>query len=500
MESRRRVFLLSVSLLVVALACRFSAPTPVAWVPTATAAAFSQTQTVESLTQAAIPTTQPNLPPIPTPTKPITKPTLAEDGPWLVFPNQAGSTLYALDRDTGTLTAIALPALVDPGDLLGGRAPDGARLLVRAGTIEVLDELALYQLEDPFEPVEKVTPLLSVELQRAIIHQDGRQPPMALRAVQQPEAISWSKDGRMAIFPAALDGPSSDIYLYKPANLSIQRLDQRYQQDFSPLWSPGLQWIVFQEVDSYDTPTDWEISLVAGLNMPDNNITRYLFVPKATGLGEEFVGWTGELHLVTYTRTEQGGTTLRLSNVEVGKPRVIFTGVFQRVALDPGTGDMAVYVDPDSARQNGQTPGIYFSSNYGITFQLLLAGEYDHLSFSPEAGLFLASNSAGMLEFGENGAVLSLPEEKRISHSPNGNWIIGWGANGARLYSGDGSRLQELSTKAVEAVIWQEDSNGFYLLGQEGLYHLQFPLLQSRLLCQDVYREDETLFVWLNPQ
>ncbi|MFZ3150277.1 MAG: hypothetical protein WA116_01185 [Anaerolineaceae bacterium] len=499
MRSKRWFLLMVLSLVLAALACRFSAPTPVSWLPTTTALAHNQTQTALSERQTASPVAPTSLPTTATPTALSPTPTLIEDGPWLVFPNEAGTGLYALDRDTGSLYPIDLPALVAPGDVLDGRAPNGSQLLVRAGNMEELDELAFYRWVSPHKPPDKVTPLLSVGLQQAIINQDKGQALMALRAVQQPHAISWSKDSKMAVFSAALHGQSSEIYLYKPATDSLQRLTARYQQDISPLWSPGLEWVVFQEVDTYLTPNAWEVSLVAGLSMPDNAITRFLYVPSSESVEEIFAGWTNELYLLSYTKTEQGGKTLRLTNIKAGKPTIIFSGAFKNLVLDPATGDIALYVDPESARQNEQTPGIYYSQNGGVYFHKLLEGEYDHLNYSSALGHFWVSRNNTVIEFNSSGIISTLLQETRVSYSPNANWIIAYGENGARLYSGEGTRLQILSQEAVETVIWQENSQGFYLLQADGLYQRQFPLLQPQLLCADVYRQDEALFIWLTP-
>ena len=237
--------MLAASLLLLGLACRYTAPTPAAWAPSSTAE-------VDARTRAALETgttTARTLSPIITYTDtpvPVPRPTDAEDGPWLIFPDAQGEHLYAADRDSGTLIPITLPLLTDPLDIIGGKAPDGTRVLLRAGTPEKLDELGMYELTNPWNPPRMLTSLLSAELQEAVLQQDGIQPQMALQAVQQPNPVSWSGDARTAVFPAALDGPSADLYLYQPENGSLKRLNQRFQQDFSPLWSPDQDWIVFQ--------------------------------------------------------------------------------------------------------------------------------------------------------------------------------------------------------------------------------------------------------------
>ncbi len=495
MKTRRALLLAAVGVLLLGLACRYTAPTPAAWAPSSSAELDARTRSAR-LTASALEETR-SSPNSPTATStPLPRPTTAEDGPWLIFPDAAGEHLFALDRDSGTLTRIPLPMLTDPLDIIGGRAPDGARVLLRAGTPDNLGELGLYELVSPWEDPRMLTSLLSYELQEDILQNNGIQAQMALQAVQQPHPVSWSADGKAAVFPAALDGPSADLYQYHPGDSALVRLNQRFQQDFSPLWSPQQDWIVFQEVNSYATTNAWKLSLVGALSMPNGAVTHYLHVPRDTGYWERYVGWMSALYLLTCTPTDNGAVDLRLSNVSAGKPRVIFDGAFAEAAVNPQNGELAVVVRAEN--NNPRYPaGIYYSSNNGTTFTALLAGEYRNLEYSSENGLFTASNSVGVVQFDSSGSVFILAGEERLGISPDGHWLIGWGGNGARLYSPQGFELQTLTEQSVSALAWQEDAGGFFLLEEDGLYYLQFPLLQARLVTQDVWRGDERAFVWL---
>ncbi|MEL7646292.1 MAG: hypothetical protein AAGU04_08520 [Anaerolineaceae bacterium] len=126
MKSRRALFL-AASVLLLGLACRFTAPTPAAWAPSSTAELDARTRAARETESAREETRSPAN--IPTETlTPVPRPTAVEDGPWLVFPDAQGEHLYAVDRDSGTLVPITLPMLTDPLDIIGGRAPDGARV------------------------------------------------------------------------------------------------------------------------------------------------------------------------------------------------------------------------------------------------------------------------------------------------------------------------------------------------------------------------------------
>jgi hypothetical protein len=483
-------------LLLLSLGCRLSSPTPVAWVPTATAQLRAQTETASAQAQATL-TAQITKNPTATPTSPPPTPTIAEDGPWLVFANQAGTGYYAHDADSGTLIPLVLPPALDPLDLASGISPDGKRLLVRAGKLETLTDLGFYLIGDPWQPAEKITALLSEQLIADILAEKGKQPKMALQAVQQPNPVSWTANSRQAVIPLALEGFSSDLYLYDAQAGSLKRLSERFQQEFAPFWAPGQNWLVFQEVNSYATPDAWEISLVGAWKMPKQDTLRYLFVPKVAGYWEQYVGWMNPEELVSYTATETGGIDLRLSNLNIGKSVVQFYGAFSAVALDPVHGSLAVSVSIADGKISGRKPGIYISKSGGLLFYLLMEGDYTHLEFAPQVNHFVATGRSGVLQFDSSGIIARLEDEERVSFSPDGKWTIGWGANGARLYYADGMRLQNLTEQSVSAVIWQKDGKGIYLLEQDGLYQLRFPLLQRKLVTADVYRGSEQAFAWL---
>jgi hypothetical protein len=295
----------------------------------------------------------------------------------------------------------------------------------------------------------------------------------------------------------ALEGFSSDLYLYDAQAGSLKRLSERFQQEFAPFWAPGQNWLVFQEVNSYDTPDAWVISLVGAWKMPKQEELQYLFVPKATGSVEHYVGWLTPEELVSYTETETGGIDLRLSNLETRKSVILFYGPFTAAAVDPTHGGIAVSVSAADGKSGGRKPGIYFSKSGGLLFYLLMEGDYTHLEFAPQANHFVATGRSGVLQFDSSGIIARLEDEERVSFSPDGKWTVGWGESGARLYYAEGMLLQSLTDQPVSTVFWQKDGQGIYMLEADGLYQLRFPLLQRKLVTADVYQGSEQAFAWL---
>ena len=486
------------SLLVVSVACRFSSPTPVAWSGTSTAKVLGLTQTAAAPSATATP------PPIPTETPPVPETTprtdaaIPADGPWLIFPNENNTMLYALDRDTGELATLNLPPLVELGDLAVGIAPDSSSLVLRAGNLDTLENLGLYRVQNPVDPPELVSPLLADFVIKSIGERNDPQASFALQAVLQPNALAWKPNSQSVVFPAAIEGVAANLRAYQPASGKVTRLSVRYQQNFSPLWNPSGQTLLFQEVDTLNNPSAWKPYLVTSLNLGNPGNLYYLYKPPANSQAEVFVGWINNAQAVSYTLTEEGNRFVRVLNAASGgSPRVIYSGFFDEIAVDPDDGVIALAVGVDAARQNGVSPGIYLSNSALNAFGLVSVGTFSHLSYSQTEGSFFASGEIGLVSFSTNGLEFSLAGEAQASASPDGAWLVTWGGQGARLRTPDGTLLQEITSSSVSALVWQRDGKGFYLLLEDGLYHYTFPLLQGVLVCEDVSRTDETWFAWL---
>ena len=505
MQAKRFVLITFVVFLAASLACSLSAPTPVAWVGTPSAVARAKTQTAFTNTQMAERTAMPTLPPTRTPTQPqiTTTPTpvIAEDGPWLIYPGRDGRSLIALDRDTGTQIPLALPGLINLSDLEAGLSPDGKKLLLRAGTLDVVNEMGLYLLENPHEEIIQVSPLLSVFLERQVINKDGDRASQASLAVTADGGIAWSPDGSLVAFTAALEGDSGDIYLFDLIRDNVKRMTVRYRQNLTPFWSRDMNWMVFQEAENISEEGAWEITAVSNVSIPNYDITRFLYLPPEGGQGEVFVGWLNEVSFLSYTRGVENHQQLRVVFMERTSPSLVFGGYFTELAFDPNSTNLAVAVDALAGQLNGMSPGIYLSVPDQTDFWQVLTGQYTGLHWSPEGNTFLVAGAQGIFGVRLDGTIFTLPNEAQVSVSPNNNWLVAWNNDGlkagVRLYTPDGSLLQVIGNMAVRQVIWQAGSRGFYLVSEDGLYQVRFPLLEPVLISEDIYQGDDFRAVWL---
>jgi len=125
-------------------------------------------------------------------------------------------------------------------------------------------------------------------------------------------------------------------------------------------------------------------------------------------------------------------------------------------------------------KNSGHTPGIYISKSGGLLYSLLISGDYEHLEYLPKLGHFIASGKTGVIQFDDSGILARLNDEQRATFSPDGEWIVGWGTSGARLYYTDGTLLQSLTDQPVSAVVWQKMVKVYICWMEGGLYQLRF--------------------------
>lgn len=475
---KRWLGLLVILLLQVCSACQAVSVTPEpSSTQTQTEETMSSTQTpLEDVEEDPTPTaeTQPTTTETPTP-----QPTVVVDGPWIVYPAPDGGGLHAYDVESDTILEISLPEPIYTCDLVTGLSPDGHTLIVRAGSPLNTDEFALYQIDLPSTEVTKITPLLSLSIQREIISGEDEQALAVFSAVTRDDGLAWSADGRYLAFTAALESSTSDLYIYNAEKDSIGRVNGLYTQSASPFWAPEGNWLVNQELSSADSETGWRADVVEVFSIPGYADQSALYVPGGQSQGEVFLGWINIQSFISYSQTADGAQMLRQVNVEDLSVGIRYQGSFEEAALDPDSGCLALILSDEDASELNLMGGVYLLQADSTTPELQRAGEWENLKWD-EGGVFVTSGSQGVFTFTPEGEGLILQDESDIIVSPSGNWMIGWGDGvdgnaGARLYQSSGNLLQQLMEQIVSLVYWLPDSQSFYIQAEGVLYYLAFP-------------------------
>ena len=483
----KRLLFLALCGLLIGAACQLTSPRPASLSDTNASQELQETSSATFLTQTAaiedqqFPTKTPTV--LVTSTTTTIQPDADSPGPWLVYPSPTQDGLHAYDLSSREIIEIPLPVPIYFSDLASGRSPDGQNLMIRAGSPSVTDELALYRIEIPAGRTEKVTPLLSITLQRQYVNQDGRLAVAAFQSVIREDVLAWSPDGRFLAFSAALKTQTSDLYVVDTVNDRIVRVIGHFSQSASPFWSPGGNWLISQELSEFDQQAGWRADFVTGVLAPNFAKQKTLYLAPANSQEEIFVGWINAQNFISISNTDQGPQIIRQINIENNREVVLFLGQFTQAAVDPVHRALAFTLTYNQGIAQNLDGGIYILPSDATNFQMVRAGVWHDLWWDP-AGSFVAAGASGVFKFkpGEDG--IFIPDKNGLVLSPQENWMIGWRSGqtsdaGAWLYQPSSDHpLQRLLEAGVEHVFWQPDSMGFFIYTIESLYHFEFPILR----------------------
>ena len=466
------------------LACSLTNPTPVAWVLTPTAEAAAAFATSAAKTRAALSNPNP-LAPLPTATPPVfpteTPPAsqLSPSGPWLLYTSEGGAALILRNADGSGRTRLALPdPLLDPADLTNGLSPQGDWLAVRTGKRPGWTDLAIQLIHLPDGATRTLTPLLSPTEQRD---------PLAVQSVAWRDALRWSPDGHYLAFIAAVDGSSSDLYVYDSKADKIQRLTTGSYQAATPFWSPDSTWVITQEMSGLAStnPVAWKLNDVWAVNLTSGEF-RKLYTPDLSSDGEVFLGWVNDLELLFYSHRPAGPYNLRKIDIDNLKVTPVLEGGFGSMVMDPASKVIAFTRREGASLPAGVSPGFYQMQASGQGTTLVQAGDWAQLAWSAQTGTFLATGPLGALVVSPQGSAQLYANEPNGLPSDNGKWMACWGGSaaspGLRLYQPGGQPLQTILADPVQDLAWAPDASGLFALSNQRLIYFTFPDLQPSIL------------------
>ena len=125
-------------------------------------------------------------------------------------------------------------------------------------------------------------------------------------AIRDYDNVAWQPGGRYLAFVGAMDGPTSDLYLYDTESGGIRRLTDGESHAVFPTWSWDGEFILLYGVswkgpfggailghDHIDEVASVRVDTGQGFTLP---------APKSVALN--FVGWQDERHYITYDSDE----------------------------------------------------------------------------------------------------------------------------------------------------------------------------------------------------
>ena len=399
---------------------------------------------------------------------------LSASGPWLTY--ITGEGIVAVNPDGTGRTLLAPPPLASvvaiTFDMPNGIAPNTGWLATRVERVEP-PGWDLNLLHMPDGQVKTITPLLSPELEGEL--EEGNLDIDIENAIfWEGDALRWSPDGRYLAFIAALDGPSSDLYVYDTADGTVMRLTSGLNQAATPIWSADGRWIVHQEVETFGSGAGWSVNTIWAAAADGSAIVRLYDVPDYNG-PEMFLGVTTSNDLLVY-RWSQSTPDLHVVSIDDGRVTVLHEGFpsVDAVALDPLSGAIAF------------TAGnLYLRSSGSDAVSVIDLRPWSDVIWAPGFNQFFAQGEARVLALTPAGESRVISEEQAIPvPSPDGSWLALSGKT-LRLYSASWELVQELAI-GTSTVIWRLDSEGLFFVEDDSLYYLPVPDGQPMLVETEV--------------
>ena len=410
-------------------------------------------------TQAAISTV---VPPTQAPTATIAPSTqshpildasqLSQTGPWFIYPTSRG--IMASNPDGSGSVLVSPPSITDfvasEPDIPSGISPDGKMIAHRRNSASGkgwdLEVIALPSLGRNI-----VTPLISPE-NLAKTTDD----PTLIQAVIAESPIQWSPDGRYLVFVAALDGPSSDLYVYDFRLYKLTRLSSGSLEVARPIWTPDGKQIIYQVVEAFGTGAGWSSKGVWSVK-PDGSDNHLLFkVPYDTG-PETFVGINNS-NIALLKHFDQHGGGLFLANLNTGDLQLVKAGETS-AAMDPYGGGY-VFID-----ENG---GLFFAAQPDTNYQQVDSNDYSNGRVywdNNYIGFYVNAETLAVVgPYGSIGYVQDIPVM-----APNNDFTCSSTLYGIECDTPSG--IFTISADAGVDIYWVPDSSGIFYIDGDQLYY-----------------------------
>lgn len=499
--------------------------------PTSPAPGHSATPVSPTRTQAPTAAPTNTRTPRPTSTEPPTTPTpapshspgpsptvsssLSEDGPWLIVSSESSDSqwsIWALNPDGGGLTQLVDRAVAIYGSQLQMSVSPAGGLVAFVDEVgSDIPRLRLLSLGD--RTVTTITSLMPAGFDWSRLDQAGYQAAMQTYAAVTRSAGAWSRDGTRLALVGAMDGPSSDLYLYSVRARQFTRLTDGSTEAVLPIWSPDERYILHGAAADlnygasgagYDLTGMWAAR-------PDGSGAQLVYPLDYRGF-ERVLRWgSNTTFLVDRWEFPYGYSDLRMVDIQAGQAQSIWQPGYAQRAYDPHSRTVLFEVPfprGDQHCDEGRAPGVYLLPVDGGPSRVVPGVEpnclYHGVSWSEGAGVYFVITEAGVIPVTTEGRALepgiglrSIP-----SISPDGSL---WAVPGKGLWIGTPEAGFRTIADWNATPLWRPDGGALLLFktpdnrdGGFDLYLADAPEFAPRLVVTSLQLRNWTAS-WVQP-
>ena len=490
MKSTRILALLAI--LSVSIACSFFTATA----PPSSTVVPNTTESIPATVVSTLPGDLPSLTPeTPLPAFTPVPASLNPSGPYVLF--STGTGIWITNPD-GSIPSQLTDLDMGLADLHQALSPDGSRLALVAR-----DDLGigLYLVQIPGGETQKIAQLLL--LTEEDLYDATSPKALASYAIMDYSNVAWQPgEDRLLAFTGAINGPTSDLYLYDTQSGEFTQLTDGPSQAIAPSWSPDGEYILHYGV-SWVPPFG---GAIVGYNRLDGawavraSDGELINQPKPKGYHGNFVGWQDDSHYMIFD-SDETCTSVNLRNVNVvdGKTTLVMDySFYYSIAQSPE--NMALLFSGDEGCASSPGEGIFLlPAGHSDLIQLANKKAYE-IYWLPESGVFQAYPEA---LFSSDGSIRYDPPvydksfQPAISKLGNQAWEVIENTKGrVALKTPDGD-WKTLLNGSVEELIW-DPINGDTLiiaLADGSLYSAQAPDFSPRLMGNLGGRSNQAIWI-----
>ncbi len=399
-----------------------------------------------------------------TPTDAPAPTSLNTSGPFIMFAGESGIWVTNPDGSFPTRVSEYELQVWRQGDLHRAISPTGDRMVLVIQNDQGLD---LVMVKIPGGEMETIAHLLSITREEA---SDLTSPKgIVYLAVTTYENYAWQPgDGRLLAFVGAVNGPTSDLYLYDTQTKETTQLTDGPSQAIFPNWSPdgqyilnfGVSWVPpFGGAIGYANRMDgvWAVQVSDG---------KVIALPKPKDAFPTFVGWQDDLHYITFDSDEEcESTNLRSVDVVSGETTPIMDYSFYNyIAQSPENGALLFSSAPGCPSSLGE--GTFLLLPGQTTPSRLLDIRTWEIDWIPESRVFKAYPEALFSSDGNtryDPPVYDKSYQQAISKNGYQAWEVIENNQARVVVKIPGGEWQTVFTGYVKQLIW-DPINGRTLL------------------------------------
>jgi hypothetical protein len=424
---------------------------------------------------------------------------ISDEGPWLVFTSSRGIWAVNANGD-GAEQLYEYPEITGYGFSLDS-AP-GQGLFAFTGPLgeETGDfsQVGLFVFRLPSATPMMVLPLISPAQYEAIAtlyplkpetgwSEAWYQREQVLAAVSNRDSLAWSPNGRYLAFIAALDGPTSDLYVLDMSDTTSSRLTDGPTQAMDPEWSPDSEEIIHRAVSDIN------------IGRSGTDVTAGVWTASADGSGARLLvygnasmlGWLShDVVLINHWAMGCDSYDIEVVSLHTGNSSLLWRGSYVSAAANAQAGILLVGVSFEAPYTEGDPfwqvcpvlypPGLYRVSTLGGTPELV--GEfhwgrlYPTIRWLPSRQEFLVVQGAGFGLYSAQGYATG-PQVRSPAvpvFSPSGDRYIMASEGELYIYDEEHQVIDFVSGLFCNPG-WRPDGEAIYFSDDENLYIAEAP-------------------------